>query len=87
MHTENISVWARHGVEHHEKALEIGDIKDKQLLMTTRYCIKYELGFCERFQKPKNAPAEPLYLQDQNRKYLLEFDCEKCLMHIRLNNA
>ena len=77
--------YKEHGVESHEKALEVGNVKDNQLLMTTRYCIKYELGFCERFQEPKNAPAEPLYLQDQSRKYLLEFDCSKCLMHIRLN--
>ena len=77
--------YKEHGVEKHEKALEVGDVRANQLLMTTRYCIKYELGFCERFQKPKNAPAEPLYLQDKNRNYLLEFDCDKCLMHIRLN--
>jgi len=40
-----------------------------------------------KVQKPKNLPVEPLYLQDQNRDYLLEFDCEKCLMHIRLNKS
>jgi len=78
--------YKEHGVESHEKALEVGNVKDHQLLMTTRYCVKYELGFCERFQKPKDVPVEPLYLQDQNRKYLLEFDCNKCLMHIRLSD-
>lgn len=72
------------GVEEQEKALEISGAKEKQLLMTTRYCIKYELGYCQRFQGAKNGPEEPLYLQDQNRKYLLDFDCKNCLMQIKL---
>lgn len=72
------------GVEEQEKALEISSTKEKQLLMTTRYCIKYELGYCQRFQGAKQGPEEPLYLQDQNRKYLLDFDCKNCLMQIKL---
>lgn len=72
------------GVEEQEKALEISGAKEKQLLMTTRYCIKYELGYCQRFQGAKDGPEEPLYLQDQNRKYLLDFDCKNCLMQIKL---
>jgi len=27
--------------------------------------------------------TEPLYFEDQNRKYLLEFDCKNCLMKIK----
>lgn len=90
---ENISnqkaaqFYSEHGVEKQEKALEITSAKADQLLMTTRYCIKYELGFCERIQGAKNTPLEPLYLEDQNRKYLLKFDCENCLMQIRLDNS
>ncbi len=73
--TENISnekarqFYVDHGVEKQEKALEINQDRENQLLMTTRYCIKYELGSCERFQGAKNTPPEPLYLEDQNRKY------------------
>lgn len=76
--------YAEHGVIKQEGALEISLGKADQLLMTTRYCIKYELGFCERFQSAKNTPLEPLYLEDQNRKYLLSFDCKNCLMKIRM---
>jgi 23S rRNA 5-hydroxycytidine C2501 synthase len=89
--TENISnqkaaqFYKEHGVEKQEKALEVTSLKNDQLLMTTRYCIKFELGFCERFQAAKNVPSEPLYLEDQNRKYLLKFDCKNCLMQIRLD--
>lgn len=77
--------YKEHGAEKKEDALEVSHAKKDQLLMTTRYCIKYELGYCERFQNAKNTPEEPLYLQDNNRKYLLEFDCEDCLMRIRLD--
>ena len=76
--------YRNHGVEKQDKALEISTTADNQLLMTTRYCLKYELGYCQRFQGNKNTLAEPLYLEDQNRKYRLEFDCTNCLMKIRL---
>lgn len=78
--------YREHGVEKQEKALEVSSAKEKQLLMTTRYCLKYELGYCERFQGAQNTPSEPLYLEDQNRKYLLQFDCKQCLMRIRLED-
>jgi collagenase-like PrtC family protease len=88
--SENISnekaeqFYRDHGVEKLERAVEVSALKEDQLLMTTRYCLKYELGYCQRFQEPENPPPEPLYLEDQNRKYLLEFDCKNCLMKIRL---
>lgn len=90
--SENISnqkaaaFYREHGVEKQEKALEISSVAKDQLLMTTRYCIKYEMGFCERFQGAKNTYTEPLYLQDQNRKYILKFDCKNCLMQIRMQH-
>ena len=90
--SENISnknaaqFYKEHGVEKQAKAIEVSSKEDKQLLMTTRYCLKYELGYCERFQDPKKVLAEPLYLEDQNRKYMLHFDCKSCLMQIRLDN-
>ncbi len=82
-----VQFYKESGVEKQDKALEISSPKENQLLMTTRYCIKYELGFCERFQGAKKTPEEPLYLQDQNRKYLLKFDCKNCMMQIQLDNS
>ncbi|SHE39264.1 putative protease [Mariniphaga anaerophila] len=90
--SENISnkkagqFYQEHGVEKQEKAVEVSSAKENQLLMTSRYCLKYELGFCERFQGARNTPSEPLYLEDKNRKYLLQFDCKNCFMTIRLEN-
>lgn len=80
-----IEFYKEHGVEKFEKALEISPLKDDHLLMTTRYCIKYELGYCEKFQHAKNNPPDPLFLEDQNRRYQLKFDCKNCLMQVILD--
>jgi len=90
--SENISnnnaeqFYREHGVERLEKALEAGNAKEDQLLMTLRYCLKYELGYCKRLQGATDTPPEPLYLEDRNRRYLLQFDCENCLMKIKLES-
>lgn len=52
-------------------------------LMRTKYCIKYELGFCPK--EGKNATAEyiePLFLLNGNNKLQLKFDCKNCEMLI-----
>jgi putative protease len=90
--SENISnklseqFYGERGVTKIKHALEVSPIPDDQLLMTTRYCIKYELGYCKKLQKAKNTPPEPLFLEDQNRKYLLKFDCKNCMMQVLLHN-
>ncbi len=49
-------------------------------LMTCKYCIKDEFGYC-----PKNSDElleEPLFLINNNKKYKLVFDCKACFMKI-----
>lgn len=75
--------YKQHGVKEVVPAMELGSSEKNQLLMTTRYCIKFEMGFCKRHQKTSEHIAEPLFLEDNNRKYILEFDCNKCVMYIR----
>jgi len=53
-------------------------------LMFTKYCIKYELGYCPK-QKGKNL-QEPLYIEHREKKFLLDFDCVKCEMRILVKN-
>lgn len=49
-------------------------------LMRTRYCIKFELGMCPRYQK---APQTgPLYLINNGRRLALGFDCARCEMTV-----
>ena len=52
-------------------------------LMTTRYCLKFELGICQTKQDPpKTELAEPLFIEDRTTRYRLKFDCKACLMQV-----
>lgn len=63
------------------------DFKNK-VVMTTKYCIKYEIGICPVFQKEFMNEKElqlskkQLYLKDNRHNYKLEFDCTNCEMNI-----
>ena len=49
-------------------------------LMRMKYCIKYELGLC---QKRQGAPAtKPLFLLNNGRRFALHFDCKACEMSL-----
>ncbi len=47
-------------------------------LMRSRYCIRYELGMCPKYQGA--AKTGPLYLLNNGRKFALGFDCAACEM-------
>lgn len=51
-------------------------------LMTTKHCIKHELGYCTRETKSKLPYNEPLYLLQGGRKIRLDFDCHRCQMYL-----
>ena len=52
---------------------------EKGLLMTCRYCIRYELGMCSR----TSAVPEPLFLRlADGRRFRLQFDCKQCQMKV-----
>jgi putative protease len=74
--------YRRHGVSRIEPAAESGlDMRGRKV-MTTTYCIKYELGACPR--EHQNADfTEPLFLVDEDgRRLRLEFDCAGCCMNV-----
>jgi len=56
------------------------DFKRKEL-MVCKYCIRYELGLCSK-EKSRREVDYPLFLVDNQHKYMLDFDCKKCEMHI-----
>ena len=72
--------YKRHRVRKFEEAFEIYP-HDGADLMVTRYCIKYELGLCSVKQGAK--PTGELYLIENQKTYLLEFDCRNCLMRVK----
>lgn len=51
-------------------------------LMFTKHCIKYEMGWCERYGGKTEHP-EPLYIHHKNQHFELRFDCKKCEMEVK----
>ncbi|MFW6283405.1 MAG: U32 family peptidase, partial [Minisyncoccales bacterium] len=77
--------YEEHGIEIKEDAFELQkDIKNKRL-MTTKYCLGFEFGFCAKNKRDFNLEKfkPPFYLQDQKgNKHLLKFDCKNCEMNL-----
>lgn len=76
--------YHRHGVKEIEKAFELQWDPGKSRVMTTKYCVKYELGKCPKFQKDTMGEKvkEPLVLKHGMNEYKLKFKCKPCEMEI-----
>ncbi len=61
-------------------ASEAGGKKISHPLMRTKYCIRYELGMCPRFQGA--TASGPLFLLNNGRRLALHFDCARCEMTV-----
>ena len=74
--------YRRHGVIQIEPAAESGLHMRGRKVMTTTYCIKFEMGACPRVNSD-SAFAEPAFLEDEDgRRLRLEFDCVACCMNV-----
>ena len=49
-------------------------------LMRSKYCVRYELGLCPRYQGAK--PPKELFLLNNGRRLALHFDCAACEMTV-----
>ncbi|MCQ2176900.1 MAG: U32 family peptidase [Bacteroidales bacterium] len=56
-------------------------IGDKTELMRSKYCVRYEIGLCPVRQGGKDN--KPLFISNNGRRYILEFDCKRCEMTLR----
>ncbi|HLP95503.1 MAG TPA: U32 family peptidase [Saprospiraceae bacterium] len=76
--------YHRHGVTDIEKAFELQWDPGKSRVMVTKYCVKYELGKCPRYQRETMGTkvAEPLTLKHGEVEYKLKFNCKPCEMEI-----
>lgn len=65
-------------------ALEVtGKLNEGQALMTCRFCLRYQMGWCPRQRGTKSPYQEPYYLCSRDgRKFRLEFDCKNCEMKV-----
>ncbi|MBN2590688.1 MAG: U32 family peptidase [Sedimentisphaerales bacterium] len=74
--------YERHAAEVTEPAFEtITDIQGK-VVMTTKYCIRHQLGACLKDNNSEIQLNAPLRIRDERNIYLIEFDCQKCQMSI-----
>jgi putative protease len=76
--------YKRHAVDEIEKAFELQWDPGKSRVMVTKYCVKYELGKCPRYQRDTMGTklAEPLTLKHGETEYKLKFNCKPCEMEI-----
>ncbi|MDY0015776.1 MAG: U32 family peptidase [Bacteroidales bacterium] len=82
MNNKAESFYCQAGVKQIAPAFEIC-IPKNPILMTTKYCIKHQLGWCpmEKSLQASNPP-EPYSLQTGNNTFTLYFDCKECEMQI-----
>jgi len=84
--TKAVEFYAAHGVSKVDKAFtQAVDVQDAAL-MTTKYCIKAQLGSCPKRKGSRKDMAGSLFLADNTGEYVLDFDCKKCEMQLRLKN-
>lgn len=79
--------YKRHGVNELERGLEQTENYEGKALMTTKYCLRYELGCCLQGKNSGKAqldikPTASLLLRNNDRRFRLQFDCRQCLMLI-----
>lgn len=75
--------YQRHGVTEFDIAPQGLKGEDDVALMTTKYCIKAQLGICPKISPKVKKLAEPLTLTDKTGVYELEFNCAQCEMVLR----
>lgn len=77
--------FERHGCKVVQEGYELIDATPGDTVMTTKYCLRYELGDClkNRAPKEKQLPAK-LFLENNGKSLELEFDCTRCEMKIKL---
>lgn len=91
--------YSEHGVKRMERALEVerqakpvesGKDKENGMteVMTTRYCLRRELGVClrDRSVSPKRRKlfCPPLTIATGPHKFRLDFDCARCEMRVSI---
>ncbi|MBI5665089.1 MAG: DUF3656 domain-containing protein, partial [Nitrospirae bacterium] len=76
--------YKRHGVQQIDKALELEMPPGEIAVMTTKHCLRYELGFCVKRPRSdaKGKLNEPLFLYNKDGIYKLGFDCGGCFMKV-----
>lgn len=75
--------YREHGVSNPGKAFETLNNTKGLRVMTTKYCLKYELRLCPK-ESGHNASTKgiPKYIEQDGRRFRLKFNCRDCQMEI-----
>jgi putative protease len=81
--------YERAGAQVLETAAETGTDLHDRTVMTTRHCVRYELGWCPVHPNPDPwrklpEPAGTLFLQNGSTRLECHFDCARCRMELVL---
>lgn len=81
--------YQRAGARVLEPAAELQDSLLGRVVMTTRHCLKYELGWCRVHDNPEPwtrlpEPAGPVFLENGPTRLECRFDCARCRMELVL---
>jgi putative protease len=75
--------YKNHGIEDPGTALEKQSDLHGNMVMTTKHCLKYQMGSCKKYERNDNPGLKkPLFLVNESGKLRLEFDCVNCRMKI-----
>lgn len=77
--------YEQHGTQVTEEGLEKTNNYTGKTLMTTKYCLRYELRQClclKNNQQVQEDYQGDLYLRNNRNVFLLRFDCKQCQMQI-----
>ena len=79
--------YKEHGAREIERGVEQTEDYRNKALMTTKYCLRYELGCCLKGKNKNESQVaidntDTLILGNNGRYFRLEFDCSACLMRI-----
>ena len=82
--------YERAGAEVLEPAAELQASLDGRVVMTTRHCVKYELGWCHVHHNPEPwarlpEPSGPVFLENGPTRLECRFDCARCRMELVLH--
>ncbi|MFN7957020.1 MAG: U32 family peptidase [Holophagaceae bacterium] len=81
--------YERAGAQVLEPAAELQASLDGRVVMTTRHCVKYEMGWCHVHENPEPwlrlpEPQGPVFLENGPTRLECRFDCARCRMELVL---
>ncbi len=80
--------YRSHGAKIIERAIELDKGKRQRELtvMTTRYCLRREMGRCLKTPQGRDWKA-PMYITSTGNRFRLDFDCKECRMRVVWTNG